>query len=142
MITPTLAFFFFFGMTEELIKKQKEKVKSLLDLQKLHALEIKRAQDEITAIESQNLYGIFISELKEYRNEGPTYFGRAYIEKELMSMPGKPEDTTRVMFKIGPMSDYTGMVDPRLIADAQEILRERLEFYRYKALKEIQGLKK
>jgi hypothetical protein len=142
MITPTLAYFFFFFWSEDLINKQKEKVKSLLDLQKLHALEIKRAQDEITAIESQNLYGIYISELKEYRNEGPTYFGRTYIEKELMSLPGMPKDTTRVMFKIGPVSAYTGVEDPRLLADAQEMLRERLEFYRNKALKEIQGLKK
>ena len=142
MITPTLAYFFFFFWSEDLINKQKEKVKSLLDLQKLHALEIKRAQDEITAIESQNLYGIYISELKEYRNEGPTYFGRTYIEMELMSLPGMPKDTTRVMFKIGPVSAYTGVEDPRLLADAQEMLRERLEFYRNKALKEIQGLKK
>jgi hypothetical protein len=133
----TLAFFFFMGATGPLV----DSIKKLLAQQLELAIQLKALDEQIKSLDNPLFYTLSITLLNDYRGLGSYYFARVVLDRAMLFLPEKEDNTHQLLIKIGPTGDYTGKEDPRLQSEATELMMERIQSIRQKALRAATGLR-
>ena len=126
------AFFFFFG-APEFAKLSRY---PLLDKIKLKLYDLKGSIDELNEQTRPEDYALRIVRHKNYKGS-PHYFGRVDIPRADLLMSESSKEDFELFFVVGPISEFTGLDDPRLKEQAISILMSKVRGYREKAIRDF-----
>ena len=126
------AFFFFFG-APEFAKLGRYPI---LDKIKLKLYDLKGSIDELNEQTRPDDFALRIVRHKNYKGS-PHYFGRVDIPRADLLMSESSKEDFELFFVVGPISEFTGLDDPRLKEQAISILMSKVRGYREKAIKDF-----
>ena len=106
---------------------------TMLDKIKLKLFDLKGSIDDLNERTKPEDYALRIVRHKNYKGR-PHFFGRVDLPRADLLMSESAKEDFGLFFVIGPIIDFTGPEDPRLIEEAKSILKAKVRRYREKAM--------
>ncbi len=106
---------------------------AMLDKIKLKLFDLKGSIDDLSERTKPEDYALRIVRCKNYKGR-PHFFGRVDLPRADLLMSESAKEDFGLFFVIGPIIDFTGPEDPRLIEEAMSILKAKVRRYREKAM--------
>jgi len=130
--TMITAFFFFLGVPsvmEALRKPAISKIKEQL-------FDLKGSLDELNKLTVAEELPLRLSRHATYQGQ-PHYFGRCTVNRADLLLPETRKKQMELMFVIGPVRNFSAEDDPELKRLAVELLLEKIQWHRRKAVQDF-----
>lgn len=126
------AFFFFLGVPsvmEALRKPAISKIKEQL-------FDLKGGLEELNKLTVAEELPLRLSRHATYQGQ-PHYFGRCTVNRADLLLPETRKKQMELMFVIGPVRNFSGEDDPELKRLAVELLLEKIQWHRRRAVQDF-----
>lgn len=126
------AFFFFLGVSSVMEAIRKPAISKI----KEQLFDLKGALDELNKLTVAEELPLRLSRHATYQGQ-PHYFGRCTMNRTDLLLSESRKKQMELMFVIGPVRNFSGEDDPDLKRLAVELLLEKIQWHRRKAVQDF-----